>query len=182
MKKLTTTSLAWLAALGLVLAASAQEPPTGGEAADKLSGSYRLALPPDTAQKRIEDAIDSGTDDMPGLRRRVARKRLRAKNDLIRQIQIDFRGSDIVVVLDDDRYAAPADGKLVKVRLSDGEEVRVSHKLAGGRLVQRFVGDDGVRVDVFTPSDDGSRLRMNVVLTSDRLKGPIRYRLPYRAR
>lgn len=172
-------TLGWLAALGLLIAASAQ----GSDAqvgTDAFTGRWRLAMPADKAQARIDEAIQNGTEDMRALRRKIGRKRLHAKNRLIRRIEVGFPSDSVAIRLEGDHYVTPDDGRLVTVTLSDGEEVRVAQQLKNGKLVQRFVGSDGVRTDVFTLSPDGSRLTMSVVLTSDQLPGPIRYRIPYR--
>lgn len=172
--------LAWAAALALLLAASAEGSDVRGATAADYAGSWELAVAAGQAEGIIERAIVKGTEDMPPLRRRIARKRLADKNRVVHRIQIAFPGDHIAITLEGDHYRAPATGRLVRVRLSDGEVARVAHRLHRGRLVQRFVGDDGVRTDVFMLAAEGDILRMHVVLTSDRLPAPIRYTIPYR--
>ncbi|MFW5926125.1 MAG: hypothetical protein ACOCV4_08150 [Myxococcota bacterium] len=180
MNAFISKGLAWAGALVLMLAASAQGRQPEGTTEEELGGKYRLAIAPAEAKKRIEQRIDDGTDDMPGLRRRIGRKRLREKNPVVHRLHIAFPDDRVAVAMDEDRYVTPGDGKLVEVRLSDGEVVRVAQKVVGTKLMQRFIGDDGQRTDVFTLSEEGDRLTMRVTLTSDRLSQPIRYAIPYR--
>jgi hypothetical protein len=168
----------WGGALLLLLVASAQGDEPGAET--RFDGRYRLAINAERAQERIDDAVDEGVEGMRPLRRRIGGKRLRAKNPLVRNIQVATDDDRITIVLDDDRYEAPRDGRRIETRLDDGEKVRLSHSLRGPRLVQVFYGDDGVRTNTFSLGGQGQRMVMAVEITSDQLGGPVRYRIPYR--
>lgn len=164
----------------LLVAAAAHGSEAEPPAATDFAGAWRIAVPVQEERAYLSEVIERGTEDMPGLRRHIARKRLHAKNDVIQRVRMAFSAGSIEIVLDGDRYRTPADGKLVKVTLDDGEVVNVAQSMTNGRIVQRFVAKDGVRTDVFTLSPDRCRLTMHVIITSGRLKHPIRYQTPYR--
>lgn len=179
MKPLAFSVSLWGAALLLLVVASAQGSDEDRSGPPRFDGEYRLAINAEMAEAHIHDAIDEGVEGMRRIRRRIGHRRLRAKNPLVHEITIETRPDAITIVLDDDRYTAPRDGRLVNVRLDDGEEVRVAHRFRDDRLVQRFVGDDGVRTNTFLLTEDGRRLTMAVKVTSDQLPNPVRYRVPY---
>jgi hypothetical protein len=51
-----------------------------------------------------------------------------------------------------------------------------------GRLVVTFRSNDGTRTTVYRLSPDGARLTPEVSLTSERLSGPVAYRVTYQRR
>jgi hypothetical protein len=182
MRDAVSRTAAWGAALTVLLAAASEGSAVEEDGDRRFEGSYRLAIQPERAQERIDEAIDEAVDGMRAVRRRIGRRRLQAKNPLVRDITISRDGGNIAISLAEDRYAAPAGGDRIRVRLPDGEQVTLSHRFQRQRLEQRFEGDDGERTNLFTLSDDGTRLMMTVVITSDQLREAVRYRIPYRRR
>jgi hypothetical protein len=179
MSRSTRYAFLWCLALGLLVVASAQGSEEGGDDPARFDGRYRLAINSERAQERIDDAIDDGVAKMRAVRRRIGRRRLGNKNPLVRHVVIASQNDAIAISLEDERYEAPRDGRVIRTELDDGEEVRLSHRLRGNRIIQRFVGDDGVRTNVFTLGDEGRRLTMAVEVTSDQLPDPVRYQIPY---
>lgn len=179
MKPLAFSVSLWGIALVLLVVASAQGSDEDRDGPPSFDGQYRLAINSEVAEAHIHEAIDEGVEGMRRVRRRIGHRRLRAKNPLVEQIAIATQPDRITIVLDDDRYTAPRDGRLVDVILDDGEEVRVSHRMRDDQIIQRFVGDDGVRTNTFTLGNGGQRLLMAVKVTSDQLPNPVRYRVPY---
>lgn len=143
-----------------------------------LTGSFVYAGSTDQGRQVIEEAIEEGIDEMGFMKKPVARRRLRAKNQLARYIDIAVRGDQVAVRFDRERtYVTPADGTPVMVRLADGEEVQLSQTYTGERLVQVFTSEDGQRRTVFEMDDGG--LEMTTTVTGRQLPGPVRYELDY---
>jgi hypothetical protein len=145
-----------------------------------LPGVYRLSTPNDRAQALIDEAIDTGVASMGPLRRSVGRRRLRAKNEIRRELEIAFTGERVAVRYDRDRYEVRRDVRET-VTLPDGERVQLRATVEGPRLVLDWKTDDGERRDTFTRRADGT-LVFGVTVTSEQLPTPVRYRLVYRAR
>jgi hypothetical protein len=145
-----------------------------------LPGVYRLSTPNDRAQALIDEAIDTGVESMGPLRRSVGRRRLRAKNEIRRELEIAFTGERVAIRYDRDRYEVRRNVRET-VTLPDGERVQLRATVEGPRLVLDWKTDDGERRDTFTRRADGT-LVFGVTVTSEQLPTPVRYRLVYRAR
>lgn len=145
-----------------------------------LPGVYRLSTPNDRAQALIDEAIDVGVESMGPLRRSVGRRRLRAKNEIRRELEIAFTGERVAIRYDRDRYEVRRNVRET-VTLPDGERVQLRATVEGPRLVLDWKTDDGERRDTFTRRADGT-LVFGVTVTSEQLPTPVRYRLVYRAR
>ena len=170
-----------VAALTLALAAwpvarGQEEDPFG-----RFAGVY-VADSVEGHAETIHAAIQSGTEEMPGLRRNVARRRLSAVNRAVRTIELRADETSWLSVWDGHAYPAPRNGGWREQTDPEGKDVRVSYAIRGTCLVGRFVGGDGEKRVTFTPSEDGRRLRLTIVLSSDRLPADITYRLAYRRR
>jgi hypothetical protein len=168
-----------LVAAGLLLAGSAraQEAPAA-PAEEPVEGSFVLAEPVETARERIHAAIDRAVGEMPFFMRGFGRRRLRHTNPLPEEVRVELQGRRIVVHYGPDRTESEADVWTDMMTL--GEPSRLLAQRAGPRVYQTYRGDDGQKRMVLTPSDDGSRLWLDVEVTSDRLPSPLTYRLSYR--
>ena len=168
-------ALAVVTSLPLFAQDVAQEPTESD-----LPGVYRLSTPNDRAQALIDEAIDTGVESMGPLRRPVGRRRLRAKNEIRRELEIAFTGERVAIRYDRDRYEVRRNVRET-VTLPDGERVQLRATVEGPRLVLDWKTDDGERRDTFTRRADGT-LVFGVTVTSEQLPTPVRYRLVYRAR
>jgi hypothetical protein len=72
----------------------------------------------------------------------------------------------------------PASGVPIKWTREDGEKFDVSGILEHGTLVQTYRADDGQRVNRWSVA--GSRMILDVTVTSPRLENPLRYKLVYK--
>jgi hypothetical protein len=146
-------------------------------------GSYALAASPAEARHVANQAIDDATETMHFPTRGIARRRLRAKNELARHVEIrSLDDGRVQVRFDGDperTFASPPDGTPVRVELPDGEVVTLAQRLHGEQLEQRFISKDGERSNVFERLDDG--LALTVTFESDRLPRPVTYELRYEA-
>jgi hypothetical protein len=62
----------------------------------------------------------------------------------------------------------------------NGKTSRLTQVLAGDRITQVFVSDDGKRENEFTFSKDGKMLTLKVAVTSSRISSPVVYSLSYK--
>src|SRR5690606_11781320 len=111
-----------------------------------------------------------------------ARRRLEETNRPHAWLQITPQGDQLVVESDQYRLVTPRDGELKGWERKEGDLVDVTTRLEGTRLEQRFVAEDGERVNVYTLSPDGATLTLEVTVTSPKLDGPLTYRQVYRRR
>lgn len=147
--------------------------------APRFEGTFRLGVPAESAREAIDEAIEIAIVGMGAIRRPIARRRLRARNSVFETVTFQQSQGRIAVQLDDQRFIAPADGRLVETTLHDGERIRLSHRIEGDRLVQRFVGEDGERLTVYHLRPDGGALRVYNTVKSGQLPQDVKYMLPY---
>jgi hypothetical protein len=130
----------------------------------------------------IHQAIDRAVAGLNFAFRPIARTRLRRSNTPYATVRIERRGEEMAIGLDavGDAIVTPASGAPVRWRRADGELLQVSTAWEGGRLRQSFVAEDGRRDNLYSLSEDGRLLTMEVTVSSPRLREPLRYRLVYR--
>jgi hypothetical protein len=140
-------------------------------------GEYVL-VPEESAD--VRKVIEQAASGFNFILRPIARGRLRKTQVAFPAVRIqrnedEFRitlekGTDVTYKAVDEpvRTTAPDGGKIV-VRL-----------LPGPPLSQTYESDEGVRIDRFLLSEDGSKLTIDVHVTSPHLKKPINYQLVYR--
>lgn len=176
--------LALLAALIAAPAAlHAQDPAFRGTYARDVAAG-------DDMEAVINDALPKVKSTLGRIFRGKARERLREVNRPYGWIR--FTPGDAVLTMETDlwngewKLTAPRNGRLEKWRrrAPDGsvEVVDVVSNLQGSTLTHQFQGEDGNRINVYSLSPDGRTLTMNVTVTSDKLTGPVTYRLVYRRR
>lgn len=129
----------------------------------------------------IKAAIEAATAKMGFVARSAARNRLGKTNLPYQKIEI-FRGADQVTIKFDKGkpIATPTDGRSVKWTREDGEELDVTGAWRDFELVQTFTAGDGQRVNTFSLSPDGRKLKLQVLLSSPQLAAPITYTLMFR--
>lgn len=149
----------------------------GSKDGDGLAGEYAFAGGEDERQA-LERAIDAVVSDMSLLVRGLARHRLRGANRVPARLAIARRGDEVIVSLDERRYAARPGGPPVHVIGVTGEELVLRLTLAEGGLAQRFTGARGERHNLLVRMPDG-RLRLRVRVTSPRLPRPLAYELTF---
>lgn len=159
--------------------ARGEEGDRGVEPLSKLSGQWRFA---GGSQQRssVEQAIEEVVDDMNVFVRGIARSRLEDANRVPPEIAITPDGENLTVQIGEEVYTGPISGETVRVRNPEGGISRMRYKFRDGSLYQIFRADDGDRINVFTPRDDGDGVSMWVTMRSDRLPKDVKYRLSYR--
>lgn len=162
---------------GLVLVpsrGSAQNP-----VVERFVGSYRCELP-DGGRAVIERAVDEGIAEMPGLRHRIARRRILEGDTPIPTITIARNGSGVVIDLTHGRRnASPRLGVFFTSHSATGDAIQVKHDVVGDRLRETYRDPDGGAVHWLDLSADGRRLRFSATITSPHLPGPIPYQLRF---
>ncbi|MBX3250477.1 MAG: hypothetical protein KF901_25095 [Myxococcales bacterium] len=166
--------------ISLIVASMALGQDVEPEPTPELPGTYRLGPSAERAREAINAAIDEGVAAMGPLRRAVGRRRLRAKNRVVSELEIALVGERVRVRYDDERYEVRLGG-YEPVTLPDGERVQLRARLRGATLTLDWKTDDGDRRDTFTRLANGT-LVFGVTITSDQLPNPVRYRIVYRPR
>ena len=160
----------------VVLAAALAFGAWGNEAAG-LSGLYKYA--PEQSGD-ISQAIEQAVEKMNFIKRPIARGRLSRTNFPYQQVRIEIGASEAVVTYDTQApIHMPLDGQSIKWKRADGETFDVSVKLEGGKLMQTYKAEDGMRVNSFIKDASGS-LHLQVEVSSPQLPQPVKYTLVYR--
>jgi hypothetical protein len=164
--------LAWVSLLALPALGQAPQSVFG-----PWLGTYESAGP--EGQATIDAAIEEGTNALGPLKRRIARKRLKAVNQPYKQIRIYQVGDVLVTDFEGRRYSAPVTGEAAEGVDPEGKKVTVSYRPEGRTLHARFVAEDGEKRIDFELDESGAGLAMHVTVRSGRLPEPIRYTLNY---
>ena len=168
-----------------VLVAETEEPgaePTPEAIAspiDGLLGEYRYSGG-SSQRKSVGKAIDEVVDDMSVFTRNIAKNRLTKTNKVPARIEIANDGDAITVSIDGRVYTATLGGKSVRV-MAQGYRSQLRYELRGDSLYMFLDGEEGDRINVFTPREDGKGVTMRVTIKSPKLPDAIGYRLSYRA-
>jgi hypothetical protein len=171
-----------LAALAMLLVAVAAEPgPVSGQesAAATVFGRYTLDEPVSRVQTRIGRATDRSIADMNGLIRGLARMRLADYTPIVYNLRLAARGDAISISIDGHTLRCNADGSPRDVTTPTGDDAQLTCRLAGTRLTQSYVFDQGTRRHVFTLRPEG-KLVMQVSMGSEQLPAPLSYAMRYR--
>ncbi|HEY5761413.1 MAG TPA: hypothetical protein VIU34_36580 [Steroidobacter sp.] len=158
--------VAWLVAFG-----------AWGNEASGLTGKYKYA--PEQSGD-ISQAIEQAIEKMNFIKRPIARGRLSRTNFPYQQVRIEIDASEAEVTYDTQApIRMPLDGQPIKWKRADGEIFDVSARLEGGKLVQTYKAEDGMRVNSFARDASGS-LHLEVEVSSPQLPQPVKYTLAYR--
>lgn len=141
-----------------------------------LQGNYTLDR---TASDDIDRAIDATVSRMSFITRGIARARLKKDNPAFQRASITRDGGAVTISLDGTPIRMVPDGQSRPWTRADGATFGVSLREAGTKLVQTFDAKDGRRVNTYSLSLDGQTLTLNVLITSPRLPGPLRYSLVF---
>lgn len=151
-----------------------------GAAADEpsgLSGTYKSVS---DRGNDISQAIDAAVEKMNFIKRPIARGRLSRTNFAYKEIRIDLGATEAEITYDTQApIRMPLSGEAIKWKRADGEVFDVSAKLQGGKLVQTYKAEDGMRVNTFSKDATGTLL-LNVEVSSEQLPQPVKYTLEYR--
>ena len=142
----------------------------------KFSGEYTATASADDERERIDEVIEEVVDDMSRFKRRFARSALEDSTTPCPEFNIRF-GSDVMEIhcTSGEPARSYIDGPTVRWTDSDGDEIPLDQDLEADRMIQRFKGEDGERVNEFTLRDGGDTLVKSVTITSDQLPRDVTY-------
>ena len=150
--------------------------PVHAQTQPALAGNYVYhAQGSDDINAKIADA----KLNVPSILRGEGRRRLRNANPAYKTLAISYNPTQVTVATDQWNLTRPANGTPQQWTRKDGEKFMVSHEWKNGRLEQTFRAPDAVRVNEYVMSPDGRMITMNVTITSEKLKEPLRYKLMY---
>lgn len=172
---------AGLAGLALLAMSAAPASAQGGAS---LRGTFVRDEAASTPMKQI---VDDGMSKLGRVYRvwpisGQARKRLQETNRPMAWVQIAPDGNQLTVTTDRYTLVTPANGVLEDWEREKGDLVDVTTLLQPTRLEQRFVAEDGERVNAYSLSPDGNTLTLDVTVTSPKLDGELKYRQVFRRR
>ena len=162
-----------LALLGFAAPAFAQD----------TSFTFDLARSKGSAIGSIHKSIESLVDDMNFIKRPFARSKLKDTNKVCGKIFVTQAGSDLTVQCDASgkKFTTPASGAKKKVIGSDGEsEYMLSQKISGNTLTQKFEGEDGSRLSIYSWDPETKKMTLKVTVSSPKLPRALKYTLPYK--
>lgn len=166
-----TFSCTLLVYMGCMAALSvwADDPPA-------LSGTYNF-VPAQSSD--VSQAIDKAVEKMNFIKRPIARGRLAKTNTPYQRIRIELGASEAEITYDARKpIRMPLNGQPIKWTRDDGEVFDVSAMIDGGKLLQTYKAEDGLRVNSFYRDSNGL-LHLQVEVSSPQLPQPVRYDLVY---
>lgn len=111
-----------------------------------------------------------------------AKSRLKETNLPYAWIQILPEGDMVTVNTDHWKLTLPKNGRMEDWEREPGDLIDVSTQMQSGRLEIAFDAEDGRRVNVYTLSNGGRTLTMDVTVTSPKLDSPLNYKQVYQRR
>jgi hypothetical protein len=150
--------------------------------ADQLSrftGTYRYAggAREDEARKA---AIDHAVEGMSSFSRPIARNRITATTQIPGFYTFSFDPGKIKVLPESRPEMVSGDKGEPADYVYNGKRSTLTQALAGDRITQMFVSDDGKRENEFMLAKDGQTLTLKVTVTNSRLSNPVVYSLSYK--
>jgi hypothetical protein len=149
-----------------------------------------LAMPPGTttytlmadSSDDIKAAVNQTVEHMSFITRPIARGRLNRTNPLPERVQVTASGDTLAVAFDGGNpVVTPLDGQPVPWRSSLTHEDYQAHvEQSADTTAQVIIAPDGERKNAYVFSPDGSRLELEVTVSSHRLPQPLRYTLRFR--
>lgn len=147
---------------------------------DRFVGQYAV-VGAARAENAVEQAIDSVVSQMNVLVREIARRRLQESNKVPQGLKVRREGKALVIGFDGREYKAVPGGPATQVVGVNGNELAYTVSLQGGRIRQRFQGEDGGRINGLSRAEDGT-VTVHVEVHSEKLPAPVKYALHFRAK
>jgi hypothetical protein len=152
---------------------------TASDQRSRFAGTYQYAggTLEDEARKA---AINHAVESMSFVIRSTAKSRITATTQILGSYSFSFEPEKIIVRPQGRPDMISGDKGELADYVYNGKTSKLTQVLAGDRITQVFVSDDGRRENEFTLSQDGKVLRLKVTVTSSRLSNPIVYGLSYK--
>jgi hypothetical protein len=146
------------------------------KAAERFVGSFEY-VGGATEREARDAAIESVVEEMNMLARPIARSKLREGNEIADRLDVELDGDAISVSFDGRPYTAALDGSKKRIVGIQGDELDYHVEIGKTKLRQVFAGDRGGRSNAMRRS--GTKIAIDVKVTSGRLPKPLTYRLTY---
>lgn len=124
-------------------------------------------------------AIEQVTNNMNRLMRGRAREMLRAKTTPHSTIQITDEGDRVTFSGEKHRVTFKTDGKSTRVVSERGTATARAQRKNEKLILTSQGKDGGVQTTVYSLSEDGKRLILDIAINAKMLESPIRYRATY---
>lgn len=175
----------WLGGAALVPASLALMSPGLAEAAeggiDPFLRTFRF-VGGDKERKALERAIDGVVSQMSVFARGIARSKLREGTAIPETMRFSANPKVLSVTMDKQTQTGPRDGRPVKVKVTNGDDMEMRFSIASRRITQSFAGDDKGRVNRFDLDGETEKLQVKVTISSSRLPQSLVYTLTYAPR
>jgi hypothetical protein len=147
--------------------------------AERFTGSFAYAG--GAAERAARDAaIEAVVEEMNVFAQPIARNKLQEGNKIAERLDITMEGDAISVAFDGRPFVAELDGSKKRVTGITGDELDYHVEIGTSKLRQVFKGDQGGRSNAMRLR--GSKISIDVKVTSSRLPKPLEYRLTYSPR
>jgi hypothetical protein len=146
-----------------------------------LPGTWRYPHPDAHGVAIVRAAIEPHLANLPPLIGPIVRARLEERTRIVRRIEIAANGRNVRVTSVGERtfvVDTPL-GVPTPMTSPEGRAVTTTQQITHGWLEQVFRGENGDMRVLYSTEPDGRTMHVDVTLTSERLSGPIRYRLDY---
>ena len=131
-------------------------------------------------KKIIESGIEGAVEDMSFITRPIARSKLKKTNLPLKVLKFKITPKKVTIQHDSRNPAvSDVDGKPTKWKRQDGDEFFLSQVVKPQLIMQTFKDGDGKKVLKYKFSKDYKKLTMEVIVTSPKLAGPLKYTLNY---
>ena len=143
---------------------------------DRYAGTYSVVL---SECDEIRPVVERTVSKMNFLIRGIARSRLMKTQIVFPRITVNSTDSEFRITHANGTDIAHRDlATGVRAKAPDGSDITVRLS-PGPPLIQSYESSDGKRENIYTLSADGSKLNVDVKISSPRLPEAIRYRLVY---
>lgn len=129
-------------------------------------------------EESIKKGIEVAIDDMNFITKPIARGKLEKSNIPFKKLI--FKVSEKTISIQhNDRKPIITEGKPVQWTRDDGEKFQVTQVQNGQKLTQTFSSEDGKKVLTYTFTETFKKLTVDVLVTSGKISGPLKYTLHY---
>ena len=160
-------------------AAKSSAASASGDQRPRFTGTYRYAGSAQEEEARSK-AIDHAVEGLSFITRSTARSRVSATTQILGFYSFSFEPGKIIVRPQSRPEMVSGDKGESADYVYNGKKSTLTQVLAGDRIMQVFVSDDGKRENEFTFSKDGQMVTLKVTLSSARLANPVVYSLSYK--
>jgi len=149
------------------------------EQASAFAGDYTF-VGGQKERDKLNAAIETSLDALSPIVRGLGRTRLQESNQIPKRSSNQVEGEKVESLFDGKSHGAPLEGTPIRTKSPDGEKVKISHRMRGNKLNEFIDGGKGARTNNFKLNGDGSRLTVDVTISSGHLPVPVDYRLTFK--